>query len=344
MLSIATRFALATGVGAGVASYLPQDKRRAVAKEHPIPLIGLGTAILKEKSEDAVLSALESGYRAIDTALLYDSHIPVGKALSKTDVPREEIFVTTKVGFFPTATCFLGQPANLPFCVENTKGEEHKGVDLSLKELGLDYVDLCLIHTPATTPAEIWTAFLPHYGGLMKRVPFWVCDASMAIMTVFLKLGVDHGYETRKKSWENMLELKKEGKCKAVGVSNYEVSHLEEMLKYTNELPAVNQIEMHPRYPRTDVINWCRERGVAVTAYGHHVCFEHQTETDSPTLLKWITEQGVSIVPRSGNPDHIKQNIEALKSSLTAAERIQLASVFSDRSYYWNTKVIPARA
>eukprot|EP00755_Sulcionema_specki_P027975 Sspe_Gene.1826::Locus_607_Transcript_1_1_Confidence_1.000_Length_1111::g.1826::m.1826 len=232
-----------------------------------------------------------------------------------------------------------------PFIDENVKGKEREALDRSLKEMNVDYVDLCLIHTPCTSTLELWTAFLPHAWGLVGLVPLFVVKGFMALASPFLR---SPGYEARKASWEALERLQEEGKCRAIGVSNYEVKHLEEMLTYAKVLPAVNQIEMHPKYPREDVVRWCHDHGIAVTAYGHHVCIDdlqkkYPAESASPLLLRWITERGVTVVPRSQNPDHIKENA-TITVPLKPEQRDAIAAISSDQPHYWNTSVCPAKA
>ena len=326
------------------------------AAEFKIPMLGFGTACLGDSAsvEKAVLAALERGYRNIDTALLYRSQEGIAAALAKTDVPREEIFVTTKIAFYPRPgflSKLFGYPSSLPKNVHNVKGDEKAAMAFCLKELKQSYVDLTLIHTPCTTWLELWTGFVPHYTGLMKIVPGFVSNLLVFLgSTACWVLG--NGYEERKASWLAMEALKAEGATRAIGVSNYTVAQLEELKTYANEMPVVNQLEMHPLYPRKDVIAWCQKNNIAVTAYGHHVVFpaldslpkeDLDFTATSPLLLKWIMEQGVTVVPRSKNPDHMAENAKVFGWKLTDAQKAVIKSIETNTPYYWNVEGVPTR-
>lgn len=125
-----------------------------------IPKIGFGSAtIYGTDCERAVTYALEAGYRYIDTALLYKNHTPVGNALNKSKVPRSEIFLTSKCSFFCAEDAF----PNTPETSMNLKGRELESIDICLKELQQDYIDLMLIHNPCTSKEELSAAMMPHY-------------------------------------------------------------------------------------------------------------------------------------------------------------------------------------
>src|SRR5829696_4224848 len=152
-----------------------------------IPILGLGVfkASAGDEAQQAVRWALSAGYRHIDTASIYGNEADVGEAIRQSGIPREEIFVTTKLW-------------------NSEHGEKHAlhACSSSLVRLGLDYIDLYLIHWPVQ--------------GL------------------------------RNESWKALTKLKEEGKCRAIGVSNYMVRHLEELLSGSSVVPAVNQIEVSP--------------------------------------------------------------------------------------------------
>eukprot|EP01061_Rhynchopus_euleeides_P010584 TRINITY_DN2006_c0_g8_i1.p1 TRINITY_DN2006_c0_g8~~TRINITY_DN2006_c0_g8_i1.p1 ORF type:complete len:369 (+),score=136.06 TRINITY_DN2006_c0_g8_i1:2-1108(+) len=357
------------GVGAGLAvqqglaradegvHWMPGPPATETAKDFPIPVLGFGTAALGdfETTYRSVLSALEAGYRHLDTALLYCSHTAIAEAVKKSGIPREELFITTKVAFYPergTLSELLGYPAVLSCVPENSKGSERAGLTRSLKELDTKYVDLCLVHNPCTTFLELWTGFIPHYWGLMGSIPLAVANLGLFIGGLIASIS-GSGYEARKASWLEMEKLQAEGLTKAIGVSNYTVAHLEEMKKYATVKPAVNQLELHPLYPRSDIVEYCQKNGIVVTAYGHHVVFpkvqalpeeDRDFTSTAPLVLKWITEQGVTVIPRSSNPQHIRENMLIFGWSLSPMQKAMFESIKSNTPHYWNCDVVPSSA
>lgn len=131
-----------------------------------IPVTGLGTVSLSdEKGVDAMKNAITAGYRMLDTALLYNNHYDVGKVIKEADIPREELWITSKVGFFPNEK---DNDKLWMFNSTNIKGHEIESMELSLEELGLLYVDLCLIHNPTVSTVEYTAASFPHFFELMN--------------------------------------------------------------------------------------------------------------------------------------------------------------------------------
>jgi diketogulonate reductase-like aldo/keto reductase len=179
-----------------------------------MPMLGLGTWKAKDgdEVEQAVLWALEAGYRLIDTAKIYGNEQGVGSAIAKSKIPREEIFLTTKLW-------------------NEDQGYESalKAVDGSLSRLNVAYVDLYLIHWPTTN------------------------------LTV--------GENRRQETWKAMEEILHSGKAKAIGVSNFTITHLEEMKAYANIPPAINQVEFHPFLFQKDLLDYCQKSNIALEAY-----------------------------------------------------------------------------
>jgi diketogulonate reductase-like aldo/keto reductase len=174
-----------------------------------IPVLGLGVYLSEAdgETEQACLWALKHGYRHIDTAQIYRNEKDVGNAIRKSGIPREEIFVTTKVW-------------NSSHGKENTA----KALNDSLKLLGLAYVDLYLMHSPL--------------GGKVVE------------------------------TWGTMVQLQKQGLVKSIGVSNFNVHHLEGLKKaFPDHIPSVNQFELHPFLDREDVISYCQREGIIVESY-----------------------------------------------------------------------------
>src|SRR6185437_7891644 len=173
------------------------------------PQLGYGVwKVPNEEAANAVEQALETGYRLIDTAKIYRNELGVGEALAKTNVPREELFITTKVW-------------NSDHGYENTL----KAFDESLEKLGLDYVDLYLIHWP--TPKH--DKYVETYKALEK--------------------------------------LYKDGRVKAIGVSNFDIEHLQRILDECEIVPAVNQVELHPYLQQKELKQFCDQHDIKLEAF-----------------------------------------------------------------------------
>jgi diketogulonate reductase-like aldo/keto reductase len=253
---------------------------------HQLPALGFGTYKLRgDEGIDAIVSALEVGYRLLDTALNYENEREVGEAIRRSGVPRDEVFVTTK----------------LP--------GRHHGFDealLSFEEsrmnLGLDYVDLYLIHWP-----------LPR---------------------------VDKYVET----FRAMLELRDEGVVRSVGVSNFTEAHLMRVIDETGVTPAVNQIELHPRFPqghmrefhaRHNILTECwsplargsdvrEEPVVTAIADAHGV-------TPTQVVLRWHVQLGAVPIPKSSTPERQRENFDVFGFELSHAEIASISSLESGR-------------
>lgn len=181
------------------------DSTIALNDGHAIPRLGLGVWQTRAGTtcETAVLAALEAGYRHIDTAAMYGNEESVGAAIRRSDVRRENIFVTTKLW--------------------NTDHENPgRALETSLRKLNLDYVDLYLIHYPV---------------------------------------------RERRQSWRALEALQAQGKTRSIGVSNFTIRHLTELLAEAGKVPAVNQVEFHPYLYQRDLLDFCAARGVVIEAY-----------------------------------------------------------------------------
>jgi alcohol dehydrogenase (NADP+) len=218
-----------------------------------IPSIGFGTATLNgAKCTAAVREAIRAGYRHIDTALLYDNQAAVGAgiaaAIAAGEVTRAELFVTTKVAFYPSACDGKNSFAPIAFNVNNKKDTAPAGIAECLALLGLDYVDLLLIHNPLTDLAEYAASAAPHnfeLGG-------WNRDSEERALVLSHRLSrVTHtgaaGEAARAEAWAALEDALAAGHARAIGVSNYSAPLVEAMAAYAKVMPAVNQLELHPR-------------------------------------------------------------------------------------------------
>ncbi len=225
-----------------------------------IPILGLGTWMLTGNGAyQSVKWALESGYRLIDTATIYGNERKVGQAINDSGIPREEIFVTTKVwnddqGYDNTISAF----------------------EKSLKRLKLSYIDLYLIHWPVT--------------GL------------------------------RRETWKALEKIYEDGKTRAIGVSNYTINHLIELLYTTSNIPTVNQVEFSPFLFQKDLLEYCNSRNIILEAYcpltrarklDHPLLKtigKKHDKSPAQVLIRWGLQHGLIEIPKSSLKEHIHEN------------------------------------
>ncbi|WEG13042.1 aldo/keto reductase [Pullulanibacillus sp. KACC 23026] len=238
-----------------------------------MPWFGLGVYKAQDGKEvqQAVETALEVGYRSIDTASFYQNEEGVGQSIKASGLPRESLFVTTKVW-------------------NDQQGYEEtlKAFEESRKKLGLDYVDLYLVHWP------IKGKYIETYRALEK--------------------------------------LYQEGWVRAIGVSNFKEHHLDDLLSHTSIVPAVNQIELHPRLTQEEVRAYCKEKGIQVEAWSPLMrarLFEEPTlnqlakkygKTPAQIILRWDLDRGIITIPKSVTPSRIKENADVFDFRLTEDE------------------------
>ncbi len=235
-----------------------------------IPKIGFGTWLLKEGDEaySAVAAALGAGYRHIDTARAYHNEASVGRAVRDSGIPRDEIYITSKV------------PAEAK--------SHHAAVEqfgITMREIGLDYLDLLLIHAP------------------------WPWD----------EMGKDCRAEN-KEVWRAMEEFLADGRVKAIGVSNFSRPDLESLLPACTTVPAVDQIQWYIGYDVADTVAACAENGILVEAYSpfaHGRIVNHPDIVDmgrrygvtAPQLsIRYLLQKGAVPLPKATTPDHITAN------------------------------------
>ncbi|RVX71387.1 D-galacturonate reductase [Exophiala mesophila] len=252
-----------------------------------IPALGLGTWQSPEgQVREAVAHAIKVGYRHIDCAYVYGNEKEVGEGiqqgLAAAGISRSDLFITTKL-----------------WCTYHTRIQEN--LDMSLKLLGLDYVDLYLMHWPiAMNPNGNHEKF--------PKLP----DGSRDLVRE--RSHVD--------TYKGMEQLLNTGKVKAIGVCNYSKRYLEELLPKVDVVPAVNQIENHPLLPQQEIVDFCKNKGIFITAYSPlgstgsplfkdpHVVKLAQDKGVSPgtILLSYHIARGSSVLAKSVTPSRIDQN------------------------------------
>lgn len=253
-----------------------------------IQSIGFGTwqAADGEVAYNAVKTALECGYRHLDCAAIYRNEASLGRAVRDSGIPREEIFVTSKLW-----TKKRGY--------ENAKAAFAKTMD----QLGLDYLDLYLIHWPAShTRFEDWK-------------------------------------EINAETWRALEELYEEGKIKAIGVSNFMVHHLEALLETAKIVPMVNQIEFHPGFTQDGVVEYCKEKGIAVEAWspiGSGRLLENELlakiaakygKSVAQICIRFCLQNDVLPLPKSVTPSRIKENFDVLDFTLSDEDMADIAGM-----------------
>jgi len=259
-----------------------------------IPILGLGVyqASPGRVTQAAVGYALEIGYRHIDTASIYGNEADVGLAVRESGIPRDEIFVTTKLwnddqGYDPAI----------------------RACESSLRRLGLDYVDLYLIHWP------------------MPRV--------------------------RKESWRALLRLQREGKCRSIGVSNYMIHHLEELLGESPVAPSIDQVEFSPFLFRKELLAYCRHRGIQLEAYSpltkgyrlddptvRRVAAKYG-KTPAQILIRWSLQHGNVVIPKSVRPEHIRENSQVFDFQISEEDMSLLNSLDEGLATGWDPEGAP---
>lgn len=234
-----------------------------------IPAIGIGTWQIKnEDVQEPVLCALKNGYRHVDTAAGYRNETGVGEAIKKSGIPRNEIFVTTKL------------PAEIKG-YENTLNSFNE----SLQQLGLEYIDLYLIHAP------------------------WPWE------------DMQGDYTTGNiESWKAMEKLYKEGKVHAIGVSNFAPKHIKPLLENCDIVPMVNQISFYVGHIQRDTVKYCKDKGIFVEAYAPlatgavfkidliHEMAKKYDVSPAQLCINYCVQKGTAAIPKSTHEDRIIQN------------------------------------
>ncbi|OLT12435.1 oxidoreductase [Pseudonocardia sp. CNS-139] len=247
-----------------------------------MPRLGLGVfRITPEEAAVTLPAAFAAGYRSIDTAPLYGNERAVGEVVARCGIPRDQLFVTTKLG-----NGAHGYDAAL------------RAFDASTQQLGLDQVDLYLIHWP-----------------LPRR---------------------DRYVET----WRALEKLLADGRTRAIGVSNFQIAHLERLAAETGTVPAVNQVELHPWFAQDELRAYHAAHGIATIAWGPLArgtdllgepllaeIARRNGRTIAQVLLRWQIQLGNTAIPKSARPERIAENIGIFDFVLSAEDMARLATL-----------------
>jgi 2,5-diketo-D-gluconate reductase A len=255
-----------------------------------MPILGFGVFQVPDQAEceNAVLAALEAGYRLIDTAASYMNEAAVGTAVRKSGVPRNDLFITTKLWV---------QDAGY----EKTK----QAFEKSLNKLQTGYLDLYLIHQP--------------YGDV-------------------------HG------SWRAMEELYKEGKIKAIGISNFQPDRVMDLITFNDVVPAVNQVETHPFYQQIESQKFLAENKIQIESWGPFAegknnLFHNELlvsiaskygKSVAQVVVRWLTQRGVVAIPKSVRKERIKENFEIFDFELGREDMEAIASLDTKTSSFFD--------
>ncbi len=259
-----------------------------------IPQLGFGLWMIKDERvcNEAVAAALEAGYRHFDTAQIYTNEPFLGAALKAANVPREELFITTKIWN------------------ENMFWDDLiPSFEQSLTNLQTDYVDLLLLHFPVT--------------------------------------------ELREPAWHRMQDIYKSGRAKAIGVSNYTIRHLQELLEKCDIKPTVNQVELHVYLQQPELLEFCKQHDILVEAYSplaHGYDFTNEVLQDvarkhsksvGQVMIRWCIQVGTVPLPKSTHKERIQENIDVFDFVLDDEDMQKLASLERDLRTCWSPVHVP---
>ena len=255
-----------------------------------MPILGFGVYQVTDPNEceTSVFEAINAGYRLIDTAQAYGNEEAVGKAIKKSGVAREELFITTKL-----------------WVSDVSYDKAKKAFEKSLKNLGLDYLDLYLIHQP--------------YGDV-------------------------HG------AWHAMEELYKEGRIRAIGISNFQPDRVMDMIVFNEVVPAVNQIETHPFNQHVETQKFLVENKVQIESWGpfaegRNDIFKNEllasigkkyNKSIAQVILRWLTQRGVVVIPKSVRKERIIENLNIFDFKLSPEDMEAIASLDNGKSLFFD--------
>ena len=269
-----------------------------------IPCLGFGTYLTPaEETKASVAAALKAGYRHVDTAKAYGNEVPVGEAIKESGIPRDEIFVTTK-----------------HWIVDRGYEKTIAAVDESLKNLGLDYMDLYLIHWPCVE----------------KVSPQWA--------------------EINGETWRGVEAAYKAGKIRALGVSNFQKKHIDALDAVAEIKPMVNQVEFHPGYLQMDTVNYSKEYGMLVQAFSPlalGAVFKDETmkalaakynKSVAQVTLRFVLQSNVNPLTKSVTPSRIIENAQIFDFEISAEDMAVIAALPEMGFTGWKPEDAPADA
>lgn len=280
-----------------------------------IPAIGFGTwKAAPGEAGKAVEAAFAAGYRHFDCAPLYYNEKEIGEIFKKAPIPRSEYFVTTKLW-------------------SSDHQRVQSALNKSLQDLGLDYVDLLLMHWPVTLPPDTDA----EYGKEDRKIHAQGWDFT--------------------DTWKEMEKLLPTGKTRAIGVANFSTVNLEKLLKTASVTPAVNQTELQPLLPQKKLHEYCQARGIHQTAFGplggtgstlheEPAVVEIAKARGVPTgnvMLSWGLQKGWSVIPKSTNPSRIasnlRENVELSRQEMERIDRLAIEKPHRFNRPDWGLKV-----
>ncbi len=270
-----------------------------------VPCLGFGTYLAPDGdiTKESVKEALKVGYRHIDTAKAYGNEVSVGQAIKESGIPREDIFLTTK-----------------HWITERGYEKTLAAIDASLEALGVDYIDLYLIHWPCVE----------------KVTPEWK--------------------EINAGTWRGFEEAYKAGKIRAIGLSNFQKKHIDALLETAEIKPMVNQIEFHPGYLQMETVEYAQECGMLVQAYsplGFGAVLTNETltaiaakygKTNAQIALRFVLQSGVNPLSKSVTPARILENAQIFDFELTKEDMDAIMAMPQTGFSGWLPEEAPADA
>lgn len=251
-----------------------------------MPWFGLGVYKVQEGEEalQSVKAAIKAGYRSIDTAALYQNEESVGRAIKESGVPREELFITTKV-----------------WNTDQRNDSVLEAFETSLQKLGLDYVDLYLVHWPVK--------------------------------------------EKYKQTWKILEKIYKEGRARAIGVSNFTIHHLEDLIADAEIKPMVNQVELHPLFAQPELRDYCKKQEIQIEAWaplGQGRLLDHpvlkeiadaHNKTIAQVILRWDLQNEIVTIPKSVKESRIIENANIFDFELTERDMEKINSLNENKRF-----------